>query len=97
SRQLVAFLIQLPADCVTNDQVAAGPVESSSVLVTFLDVGGPVALFEDQLPPSFAALHRVFADGILRVRELLIVIKEVLASQTRHAFRMSLHLQAPHR
>ncbi len=88
---------QSPADRMPHDQNAFGPVERGSVFVTFLHVRRPDSLFKNKLLAS--SLRRpidiVLTDRILRVRELLIIIKVVLTTKAGDSIGMSLNSEPP--
>ena len=86
--------VELPADAMADDEHALGAVKGDAVLVSFLHVRRPDALFEDK-PASSAFLDVVFADGILGVGQLLVVVEEVLAAQAGDSVRVAGDSKSP--
>src|SRR5262245_18639417 len=86
----------LPAASFAENHVTLGAVEGIPVLVTFLHVGRPDPLFEDELlRTSILAVARIFEDHGLRVGELLIVVKEVIPADSGNRGGMRIVADAP--
>ena len=96
-QQFVSRPVEAPAFGVSHDQHAFSAIEGRSVFVTFLNVRRPDALFKDQLSSASGgvACNRIFADGVLGIRELLIIIEKGLAAEAGDAGRVRRHAQSP--
>src|SRR4029434_4998195 len=91
--EFVARTVHLPAVVLAENHQPLCPVEGVAVLVPFLHVRRPNPMLVDQLLLLSTSL--VFERDILRVRELLIVVEEVFAAETRHRVRMRFHPESP--
>jgi len=81
---LVPRAKDLEADAVAEDQHPLGAIEGGSVLISFLHVRRPIPLLENELPLAGGfAVAGPFEDAVLRVRELLVVVEEELATEAR--------------
>ena len=89
--------IEPPTGRVSEDQHALRSVEGRAVIVAFLRMRRPNPLFEYQLflPSPRITLDRILEGRVLGVRELLVVVKKVLAAQACRRRRMRLHAQSP--
>jgi hypothetical protein len=94
--QLIAWTKNLESAPLAQKHHAVGAIEGIPVFKTFLHIGRPDALLEDELTlVANLSVARIFEHDVLRVGELLVVVEEVFAAHRHDRAGVRVDAQAP--